>query len=224
MEKGLVPAKFKEQSFNCPVCGVYSYQFWTELKKISYEKKPIETKAVISSCHKCDVEILWWEGSIVAPAITTAPFHHDDMPDAVKSVYEEARTTFEVSPRSSAALLRLALQILCTELGYDQKNLNTAIGLMVKDGLTVQVQQALDVVRVIGNNAVHPGQIDINDDRDTAVALFALLNFIVERMISEPKKIEALFHALPEGARKAISARDGVTETTTLEAADEPGQ
>lgn len=211
MDKSITPAKFKEQSFNCPICGVYSIHFWNNLKEVKYDGSIIDTKAVKSSCHKCDSEILWWDGSIVAPPITTAPFHHDDMPDEVKLVFEEARSTFEVSPRSSAALLRLCLQILCDGLGYKQRKLDDAIGAMVKNGLSVQVQQALDIVRVVGNNAVHPGQININDNRDTAVALFALINFTVERMISEPKKIDALFQALPEGAREAIHRRDANT-------------
>jgi hypothetical protein len=38
------------------------------------------------------------------------------------------------------------------------------------------VQQSLDIVRVIGNDAVHPGQIDLTDDIETATKLFVLIN------------------------------------------------
>jgi hypothetical protein len=61
---------------------------------------------------------------------------------------------------------------------------------------------------VIGNNAVHPGQIELRDDRATAEELFALVNLIAERMISQPKHIEAMYSRLPESKRKEIERRD----------------
>lgn len=67
---------------------------------------------------------------------------------------------------------------------------------------------ALDVVRVIGNEAVHPGQVDLRDDRDTATRLFGLVNLIAEKMISEPKHVAAMYNALPQPKLKAIEDRD----------------
>jgi acetyl/propionyl-CoA carboxylase alpha subunit len=78
----------------------------------------------------------------------------------------------------------------------------------VKKGLDKRVQQALDIVRVVGNDAVHPGQIDLRDDRDTATKLLGLVNLIAEKMITEPKHIEALYGGLPEAKRQAIEKRD----------------
>ena len=69
----------------------------------------------------------------------------------------------------------------------------------------------MDVLRVIGNNAVHPGQIDLKDDKAVAMKLFQLLNLIVERRISVPKQIDELFEGLPPGAKDAIERRDGKT-------------
>jgi hypothetical protein len=71
------------------------------------------------------------------------------------------------------------------------------------------VQKALDVVRVIGNNAVHPGQIDLKDDVETASHLFHLVNLITDVMVIQPRHVDALYEALPETARKAIEKRDG---------------
>lgn len=207
MEK-IVPAGFKENSFNCPLCGVYSMQFFNDLKKIGWNDKPVDTSAVLSHCLKCEGELLWWNKLIVAPRVTTAPFHHDDMPNDIKMIYEEARQVYEVSPRAASALLRLALEKLTVVLGYNYGSLDSRIGEMVSHGLSPAIQQALDVVRVIGNNAVHPGQIGLSDDRDTGKALFELINYIVERLITEPAKIGKLFEKLPEGARKAIETRD----------------
>jgi len=61
---------------------------------------------------------------------------------------------------------------------------------------------------VIGNNAVHPGQIDLRDDRAIAESLFRLLNLVAEKMISEPKHVDEVYAALPEEALKAIGNRD----------------
>ncbi|QXE17642.1 DUF4145 domain-containing protein [Clostridium sp. 001] len=86
--------------------------------------------------------------------------------------------------------------------------MNEDIGSLVKKGLDSKVQKALDTVRVIGNNAVHPGTIDLNDNKDIAYSLFGLLNFIVQQMITQPKEIENLFKTLPDNAKLAINKRD----------------
>ncbi len=63
------------------------------------------------------------------------------------------------------------------------------------------------VVRVVGNDAVHPGALDLRDDRAAAERLFGLVNLIVERMISYPKHVEALDGSLPETKRDEIERR-----------------
>ena len=78
----------------------------------------------------------------------------------------------------------------------------------MQKGLNPLVQKALDIVRVIGNEAVHPGELDLRDDRDTAFELFGLVNSIADQMITHPKAVEALYNKLPESKRKAIEARD----------------
>eukprot|EP01031_Cornospumella_fuschlensis_P049643 gene49643-60771_t len=79
-----------------------------------------------------------------------------DLPENVLSIYNEAANIVNSSPRGALALLRLAIQELCINLGESGKDLNKDIGNLVSKGLLPDVQKALDVVRVIGNNAVHP--------------------------------------------------------------------
>ena len=91
----------------------------------------------------------------------------------------------------------------------EYRDINKNIGALVKKGLPQSVQQALDVVRVVGNKAVHPGQIAFDvDDVGTATMLMRLLNIIVERMITEPNEINALYQGLPESVKESIAKRD----------------
>ena len=131
-----------------------------------------------------------------------------DMPEDVKIDYMEAAEVAQLSPKSAAALLRLAMQKLCVGLGGTGKNINEDIAGLVAKGLPVQIQQSLDIVRVVGNNAVHPGQIDV-DDPSVVGHLFGLLNVIVETMISTPKKISGIYSSLPKVTLDAIAKRDG---------------
>ncbi len=145
---------------------------------------------------------------MIVPAAAPVPPAHIDMPDECKADYDEARNIVAVSPRAASALLRLALQRLMTLLGEKGKNINEDIRRLVEKGLPVQVQQALDYCRVVGNNAVHPGELEINDTPEIAHNLFNMMNFIIEDRISRPKHIQALYDQLPDGARKAIEKRD----------------
>jgi len=141
--------------------------------------------------------------------VPTAEPPNDDLPDEIKRDYEEARNIANLSPRGAAALLRLAIQKLCEHLGQPGKNLNDDIKALVKSGLPVEVQQALDSVRVIGNEAVHPGQLAFSEeDSETVNSLFSLVNYITNKMVTEPKKVEKIFNSLPADKREAIEKRD----------------
>ncbi|MGZ5077451.1 MAG: DUF4145 domain-containing protein [Methylobacter sp.] len=145
---------------------------------------------------------------MIIPLEAPVPLAHEDMPESCIQEYNEARSIVALSPRAACALLRLALQKLMTELGEKGKNINVDIGSLVNKGLPVQVQQALDFCRVVGNNAVHPGEIEINDTPEIAHNIFTMMNFIIEDRITRPKKIQELYAQLPEGTRNAIEARD----------------
>ena len=141
------------------------------------------------------------------PIASSAPPPNAEMPENVKTLYVEASDVVDRSPRAAAALLRLSIQVLCKELGEPGENINTDIGSLVKKGLPSRVQQSLDIVRITGNNAVHPGEINV-DEPDVTENLFKLLNVIVEYTISMPKNIDGVFNTLPEGSLKAITERD----------------
>lgn len=159
-------------------------------------------------CEKCHDYSLWLEEKMMHPAASVAPMPSDDMPDDVKEDYLEARTILVASPRGACALLRLAVQKLVAHLGETGKELNKDIGQLVKRGLPLGIQQALDSLRVIGNNAVHPGVLDLKDDVATASALCGALNMTVDVMITQPKAIADLYSTLPETSKEQIRKRD----------------
>ncbi|MET3693171.1 DUF4145 domain-containing protein [Methylobacterium goesingense] len=166
------------------------------------------TNLHLSVCYSCDEVSLCSAYDLVYPTSKTEVFPNTDIPPDAKADFEEAATIVDLSPRGAAALLRLALQKMLKSLGQSGENINQDIAALVQQGLPVAVQRALDVVRVIGNNAVHPGEIDMRDDKATATRLFALVNIIAEAMITQPKQIGAMFEDLPQGAIDAIERRD----------------
>jgi hypothetical protein len=146
---------------------------------------------------------------IVYPLYIPPDLPIPDMPEEIARDFNEARSVFAISPRASAALLRLVIEKLCIHLEQKGKTLDAAIATLVAEKrLPVLVQQALDSVRVIGNNAVHPGQLDLRDDAKTSEKLFNLVNFIVRETITRPSEIAVLYNNnLSEEQQKKISDR-----------------
>lgn len=164
----------------------------------------------LSRCEACGGEVVILDGTMLWPRSSTAPPPAADMPGDVKIDFEEARLIAGDSPRGAAALLRLALQKLCPHIGATKAGINEAIGELVAAGtIRPTIQQALDSVRVIGNEAVHPGELDLKDDAATVDALFRLINYIVEKTITEPKEVESIFGSLPPAKLDGIKRRDG---------------
>jgi Domain of unknown function (DUF4145) len=195
-------------AYTCPHCGVLAHATRWAIS-VAAVHGTFTTRWAMSRCVVCDGEILWHETERRWPMGLIGPIAHPDMPEAIVSIYEEARTIGAQSPRAAAALLRLALQHLVTDLAHGEKDVNKAIGGLVKDGLPIRVQKAMDILRIVGNNAVHPGQIDLEEHSETVDALFALLNFVVDDRISKPKQIDDLYSTLPSGPLAAIERRDG---------------
>ena len=94
------------------------------------------------------------------------------------------------------------------QLGEKGKNINDDIKNMVSKGLSPLVQKSLDSLRITGNNAVHPGEINLQEEPDKVLKLFKILNFIAEKMISEPKELGNFYESLPENDKKAVDKRD----------------
>ena len=214
MTKNYIEPKKELIRYTCPHCNTISqvekttHRFQSDLYDTGRGVMAIRNQLTIHKCQCCGKKIMWIGNDYVYPDIV-AEEPNPDMPEPVKQLYNEAGLIYNKSPRAACALLRLAIDRLCNELGETDRDINKNIGELVKKGLSSSVQKALDIVRVVGNKAVHPGQIAFDvDDKETAVALMKLVNMITERMITEPKEIDSMFEQLPESAKNAIENRD----------------
>lgn len=207
---------FNKSAFNCPNCHAFAEQGWfrsslyqrEDHNSPPYGHHGIVQHHFVAICSHCKKASYWTNGAMIYPKIVNAPFPNPDIPEDIKIDLQEARQISNLSPKGAAALLRLVIQKLCVHLKEPGRDLNNDIGSLVQKGLPAKIQKALDVVRVIGNESVHPGQIDINDDPNITAKLFELVNIIADTMITQPKEIDKLFEGLPEGKKAAILKRD----------------
>ena len=166
------------------------------------------TNLYISECLNCQKIAIWSFERMIFPS-TIKIQKNLDIPDKVQQIYDEANEILDGSPRGATALLRLAVQELLVFLGKEGKNLNTEIKELVKENkISPKVQKALDIVRVTGNDAVHPGQIFDFDSREIAEKLFGIVNFIVQETITTPSQLDKLYQKIPDDKRRSIEERD----------------
>lgn len=213
MTRDHAPPRFLTDNFHCPFseCGTYSHMEWFRYDQIVWAAR----------CARCQQSSIWRKypagenvsaqeagGALLYPIATEAPPHHPDLPVHIQRDYEEARLICSTSPRAAAALLRLSVQKICNHLLQKEGDINNQIGELVRQGLPAKVQRSLDSLRVIGNESVHPGTMDLNDSPELALALFRLINLIVQSCITDPNEADEIFSSLPPGKLKGIEARD----------------
>ncbi|MGE4527436.1 MAG: DUF4145 domain-containing protein [Rhodospirillaceae bacterium] len=215
-----------KRAFHCPHCQVFAHQAWS-LAYLEFgpgEHLTLSRAAAlnflspkschdvlhsisVSKCQSCGKAAIWRGENLIWPRATAA-LPHPDMPAEIQQDFVEAGEIVHCSPRAAAALLRLCVEKLCNHLEAKGNNLFEKIGDLVARGLRPEIQRALDVVRVLGNECVHPGTIDLRDDQAVALSLFKLVNMIVEDLIARPKEIEGLTALLTDGQRAQIERRD----------------
>jgi len=227
MSETYYPPTYLANQFNCSRCGVFAKQSWGNLEA-EYRTKPVNGYPVSvlgrnvnvlsgqklpdvyvsSRCEHCMKYVIWINKQIIYPKSIIVEQPNDDMPQEVQNLYLESANILSESPRAAAALLRLGLQLLLKEVGGKGKNINDDIAAIIKGGVDQQVQKALDILRVFGNNGAHPGEIDLKENNIKVVKMFALLNFVTDKMITQQKEIDTLFDGLPDTIKKQTNDRD----------------
>ncbi|MBM7634950.1 DUF4145 domain-containing protein [Geomicrobium sediminis] len=226
MVENIVPS-YGQDSFNCLRCGRLTPQKWYMVRKINkfgittieaFEGKRGYTNSEeytwyldLSLCTYCNDYTIWESQKIIYPLTQEAPAPHVDMPEDVRKIYEEASMVYKHSPRATAALLRLAIETMIPELeDYKVKNgnLNSMIASLVEQNIPEHIQKGLDLIRVNGNNGVHAGEINLNEEVETVSFLFYLINHMTEDLITRNKRIDSLYNKLPARALASIERRD----------------
>jgi len=158
MQQPYTPPAPNSSAFHCPHCSAFAEQQWFRSGlcdlQTNNNRGPVND-FLVNICNHCKKPSYWHKDKMIYPNTVTAPMPNSDLSEDIKKDYEEARQVLNVSPKSSAALLRLVIQKICIHLGEKGKDLNKDISNLVKNGLSTKIQKALDVVRVIGNGSVH---------------------------------------------------------------------
>lgn len=208
-----VSPEFELKAFSCPNCGAYSQQDRHEL----FKSNSWASRAAF--CKICSDPSIWLsnnlnerrvpiETSMIYPDKNNIPACNEDLEDSIKKDYNEAASIVEKSPRWACALLRLAVQKLMIQIWESWKNIDNDIKSLVKKWLNPTIQQALDIVRVTGNNAVHPWEIDLQDNIEVAKSLFGLINLIANDRLTQPRLVQEQYNNLPPSSLDAIKKRD----------------
>lgn len=194
----------------CPHCHTVSHQRWyrnvsgRDVHGYGLSLDSIE----LTACDFCNQNTIWYKKNMIWPDALRVAEPNPDLPEEIITDYLEAASVLGKSPKAAAALIRLCLQKLCKHLGQKGKNINEDIASLVVAGLPIRIQKAMDSIRIIGNNAVHPGEINPADDPQMVPMLFALINMIADSMITQQKEIDRFYALLPERDRVNIDKRD----------------
>jgi hypothetical protein len=87
----------------------------------------------VSECFNCHSLSVWAHDRIIYPAsIRAGVSPNEDLDEDIKRDFDEARIIVDLSPRGAAALLRLALQKLCKQLGEPGNNIDADIASLGK--------------------------------------------------------------------------------------------
>ena len=198
-----------QQKYMNKFIGTYQYTLTTKSypKHIStHETNKTEIKDIsMLQCTACEKYIIFNRETQIYPIIANIEDPNPDMPEDIKKDYDEARNIYNLSVRGSCALLRLALDKLLIYLDIKGKTLFNKINAYCdRFEPDETMKQALHSIRIVGNESVHPGTFNVEDNKDIALLLFEILNDIAYEHITKKKKREEMFKKLPENTIKNI--------------------
>jgi len=166
----------------------------------------IDLKALLES----DSDPSEYELVLLYPNTSQAPPPNQNMPERAKELYSEARQIANDSPRGASALLRVCAEEICEHLDVEGESLYGMIGNLVKENrVPKKIQQALDSLRIVGNDSAHSNaEIRTGDNAEIAKKLFEFANLIVEYLITVPNETEEFFQGLPDNKLDGVEQRD----------------
>jgi hypothetical protein len=107
--------------------------------------------------------------------------------EEVSEDFEEAAAILNKFPRGAAALTRVCIQNMMPLLKENAKNLDENISSLVRKGLKVEIQQAMDVLQVVRKSPLQTTEFDLKEENETVKKFFNSLERILERrMLKKP--------------------------------------
>lgn len=219
--------RFQSDGFDCPRCGLWAHQEWSQLwarpaGSFTGVESQVDPRSGESSemwwrshCARCTKPSIWRGEQLVYPLTSVGGKPHKDMPADVRELYEEAAAVAAVSRRAGAALARATVERLIKHLDTDANShasLNARIE-RLESNVSSDLRTMLHIVRETGNQALHekdqPGELAVMvlDDVEGPELLEYLLrttNDLVEELITRPATTKAFREMLPEWVRKRL--------------------
>lgn len=216
---------FQSTAFICPHCGKNEHQTWDWPKLIHKIKGTWEYHNLrYSDCQWCKWRMVWLES--YTPITLSKdkkenriifPINYNrkskikflnDTPEIIIDDLKEAASIIDLSPRWSCALLRLALQKFLDEIIFKinwnkKKTVDESINFLLNEKILSQdIINIMHTLRIVWNEAVHPWQMDLKDDKETALKMFDFFNYLIKTIISDNKDKIKIFDMLPENKKK----------------------
>jgi hypothetical protein len=152
-----------------------------------YEKHPRSLKVRlvnlhVSRCSNCKGFAIWVRDRLVfpievgeAPHTIEADFEEvgEDVQEPAESVeevledFEEAAAILNKFPRGAAALTRICIQRMMPLVKGNAKNPDENFSSLVRKGLEVEIQQAMDVLQVVGKSPLQLSEVDLEEENET---------------------------------------------------------
>ncbi len=163
-----------------------------------------------AKCMSCDKGSLWSaaksqskdgfaifrSGRMLFPRYRKRKSLPPEAGNIAKRYYRDANAIAKISPQAAAALLRATIEALCRQiLGDKRSSLSEMIKvLQSKYHFDKEVEQAMHVLRIIGNEALHPTELNysVRATTTTVNKLFMLVDYIVASTIVKSKLVRQL--------------------------------
>jgi hypothetical protein len=184
--------------------GNESDQFLQHLKDnvlaYEYQEHPQNLKVKllnlhVSRCYNCKGFTVWVRDRLVFPVRVDEPpdvveVDFEEVAEDVQETaedeevsedFEEAAAILSKFPRGAAALTRVCIQNMMPLLKENAKNLDENISSLVRKGLEVEIQQAMDVLQVVRRNPSQTTEVDLKEENEAAKIFLTSLTQILKR-------------------------------------------
>lgn len=180
--------------FTCPHCHTASQIRWSVCTHPDGFHINPQNYIRAGFCCVCNMPTIYCGSQLVYPE-SYGIDPHDQMPDYAKATFIEAQSVIGKSPRAACMLLRLCLEQLLVEQGFEQKRLVDKINAAAPKGSQLEI--LFTACRLAGNEFVHAGTLEELNKSELkpeiiASALAQFINLAVEILIAIPNAAEEI--------------------------------